>query len=170
MYGCESWTIKKAERRRINAFELWCWRRLLRYPLDSKEIQPVHPKGNQSWIFIVGTDAEAETPVLWTPEVKNRLTWKDPDSGKGWRWKEKGMTRWDGYMASPTQWTWVWVSSGSCWWTGKPGVLQSMGLQIVGHNWATELNYLKIWVGDAHSGAGNKSKISVKEVDLVQKS
>ena len=71
MYGCERWTVKKAEHRRIDAFELWCWRRLLRVPLDCKEIQPVHSKGDQSWVFIGMTDAEAETPVLWPPDVKN---------------------------------------------------------------------------------------------------
>ena len=70
MYGCESWTIKKAEQR-IDAFELWCWRRLLRVPLDCKEIQPVHPKGGQSWVFIGGTDVEAETPIFWPPDVKS---------------------------------------------------------------------------------------------------
>ena len=70
MCGCESWTIKKAERQRIDAFELWCWRRL-ESPLDCKEIQPVHSKGDQSWMFIGGTDAEAETPILWPPDVKN---------------------------------------------------------------------------------------------------
>ena len=71
MYGCESWTIKKAEHRRIDAFELWCWRRLLRGPLDCKEIQPVHSKGDQSWDFFRGNDAKAETPILWPPDVKN---------------------------------------------------------------------------------------------------
>ena len=70
MYGCESWTIKKGERRRIDAFELWYWRRLLRV-LDCKEIQPVHPKGDQSWVLIGRTDAEAETPILWPPDVKS---------------------------------------------------------------------------------------------------
>ena len=92
MYGCKSWTIKKAERQRIDVFELWCWRRLLRVPWDSKEIQPAHPKGNQSWIFTGRTDTEAETPILWPPDVKNWLIWKDPDAGKDWRWEEKGMT------------------------------------------------------------------------------
>ena len=94
MYGCESWTIKKAERRR--AFELWCWRRCLRSPLDCKEIQPVHSKGDQSWVFIGRTDAEAEAPILWPPDTKNWLMWKDPDAGKiecgkrgGWQ-----RTRW----------------------------------------------------------------------------
>ena len=71
MYGCESWTLKKAEHQRIDAFELRCWRRLLEIPLDCKEIQPVHPKGDQSWVFTGGTDVEAETPVLWPPHVKS---------------------------------------------------------------------------------------------------
>ena len=91
MYGCESWTIKKAECWRIDAFELWCWWRL-ESPLDCKEIQPVHPKGDQSWMFIGRTDVEAETPILWPPDVKSCLIWKDPDAGKDWRQKEKGMT------------------------------------------------------------------------------
>ena len=84
MYGCESWTIKKAEHRRIDIFELWC--------LDCKEIQPVHPKGNQSWIFIGRTDVETETLILWPPDGKNWLIGKDPDAGKDWRQEEKGMT------------------------------------------------------------------------------
>ena len=82
MYGCESWTIKKAERQRTDAFELWCWRRLLKSPLDSKEIQPVHPKGDQSWVFIGRTDAEAETPIVWPPDAKNCLIRKYPDAGR----------------------------------------------------------------------------------------
>ena len=81
-YGCENWTIKKAECRRINAFELWCWRRLLRVPGTNKEIQPVHPKGDESWVFIGRTDAEAEAPILWPPDAKRRLFGKDPDVGK----------------------------------------------------------------------------------------
>ena len=85
VYGCESWTKKKAEHRRIDAFELWCWRRLLKSPLDCNAIQPVHPKGNQSWVFIGRTDAQAETLILWQPEVKNWITGKDPDAGKDWR-------------------------------------------------------------------------------------
>ena len=71
MYGCESWTVKKAERQRIDAFELWYWRRLLRVPWTARRIQPVHPKGGQSWMFIGRTDAEAETPVLWPPAAKS---------------------------------------------------------------------------------------------------
>ena len=83
MYGCESWTIKKAKHRRNDAFELWCWRRLLRVPWRSlKDIQPFHPKGNQSWVFTGRTDAEAETPLLWPPDVKKRLIEKTLMPGK----------------------------------------------------------------------------------------
>ena len=90
MYGCESWTIKKAECWRIDAFKLWCWRRLLRVGL--KKIKPVNPKGNPPWIFIERTDAEAEAPILWPPDVKSWLIRKDPDAGKDWRQEEKGTT------------------------------------------------------------------------------
>jgi len=90
-YGCESWTMKKAEHWRTDAFELWCWRKLLS-PLDCKEVQPVNLKGHQSWIFFGRTDAEAETPILWPPDVKNWIIGKDPDAGKDWRQEETGMT------------------------------------------------------------------------------
>ena len=89
MYGCESWTVKKAEHQRIDAFVL---EKILERPLDCKEIQLVHPKGNQSWMFIRRTDAEAETPILQLPDAKNWLIWKDLDAGKDWRQEEKGMT------------------------------------------------------------------------------
>ena len=89
MYGCESWTIKKAECWRIDAFELWCWRRLWR--VSWMQGDPVHPKGNQSWIFIGRTDAEAETPILWPLDAKSWFIWKDPDAGNVWRQEEKGM-------------------------------------------------------------------------------
>ena len=137
----ESWALKN-----------WCFRtvvleKTLESPLDYKEIQPVHPKGNQSWMFIGRTDAEAETPILWPPDAKNWLMGKDPDAGKDWRWEEKGNDRGcSGWMSSPTQWTWVWARSGSWWWTGKSGMLQSMGLQRVWHNWATELKILRHYV------------------------
>ena len=118
----------------------------LESPLGCKEIQPVHPKGDPSWVFIRRTDAEAETPILWPPDVKNWLIWKDPNAGKDWRQKEKGTTRgWDGWMASLTQWTWVWLNSGSWWWTGRPGVLQFMGSERVRHDWATELNWTELF-------------------------
>ena len=136
MYGCKSWTIKKAECRRIYAFELWCWRRL-ENPLDCKEIQPVHPKGDQSWVFIGRTYVEwnSNTLATWWEELTHL---KRP-----WCWERlraggEGDNRgWDGWMASPTQWTWVWVNSRSQWWTGKPVMLQSMWLQRLGHDWET---------------------------------
>ena len=87
--------------------------------------------------------AEAETPVLWPPDAKGWPIWKDPDAGKDWGQEEKDRG-WDGWMASLTQWTWVWVDSGSWWWTGRPGVLRFMGSQRVGHNWETELNWTKL--------------------------
>ena len=94
MYGCESWTLKKAEHQKIDAFGLWCWRRLLRVPcLNCKEVQPVHPKGNQSWVFIGRTDVEADTPILWPPDVKSWLIWKNPNARKDWGQEEKGTMR-----------------------------------------------------------------------------
>ena len=132
---CEkSWELKN-----------WCFwtmvlKKTLESPLDCKEIQPVHPKGDQSWVFIGRTDAEAETPKLWPPHVKSWLIGKDPwcweGLGPGGEGDDRG---WDGWMASPTWWTWVWVNSGSWWRTGRPGVLRFMGSQRVGHDWATEL-------------------------------
>ena len=112
-------------------------------PLDCKEIQPVHPKGDQPWVFFGRNDAKAETPVLWPPHANNWLIGKDSDAGRDWGQEEKGMTEgWDGWMPSPTRWTWVWVNSGSWWWTQRPRVLRFMGSQRVGHDWATELNWI----------------------------
>ena len=113
----------------------------LESPLGCREIQPVHPKGDQSWVYIGRTDVEAETPILWPPDVKTWTHWKRP-----WCWErlkagEGDDTGWDGWMASPTQWAWVWVDCGSWWWTGRPGMLQFMGSQGVGHEWVTELNW-----------------------------
>ena len=118
----------------VLVFHSFLWPKTLESPLDCKEIQPVHPKGDQSGVFIGRTDVEAKTPILWPPDVKNWLSGKDPDAGKDWRQEEKGKTE-----DEVVGWTWVWVNSGSWWWTGKPGVLQSMGSQRVGHDWATEL-------------------------------
>ena len=138
MYGCESWTTKKAEHRRIDAlncgFREDSWESLAKRSNQSIE-------RNHSWIFIGRTDAEVEAPILWPPDAKSWLIRKDPDSGQDWSREEKGTTGWDGWMASLTQWTWVWARTWSWWSTGKPGVLQSMGLQRVGHDWATELNW-----------------------------
>ena len=134
----ENWALKN-----------WCfwtvvWEKTLESPLDSKQIQPVHPKRNQSWIFIGRTDVEAETPILWPPDAKTLLKrlWCQGRLKVG---AEGDNRRWDSWMALLTQWTWAWVSSRSWWWTGKPGVLQSMGLQKVGHDWATKLNWLNYW-------------------------
>ena len=112
----------------------------LESPLDCKDIQPVHPEGGQSWVFIGRTDAEAETPILWPPHAKSWLIGKDPDAGRVWGQEEKGTTGWDGWMASLTRWAWVWVNSRSWLWTGRPGMLLFMGSQRVGHDWVTELN------------------------------
>ena len=132
----ESWVLKN-----------WCfWTVVLEKTLEStlycKDIQPVHSKGDQSWVFIGRTDVEAEAPVLWPLDAKSWLIWKDPDAGKDWRQEEKGMTEdGDGSMASLTRWTWVWLNCRSWCLTRRPGVLQSMGSQRVGHDWATELKF-----------------------------
>ena len=109
--------------------------------LDCNEIQPVHPKGDQSWVFIGRTDAEAKTPILWSPHKKSWLIGKDPDAGRDWGRRRKGLQRmrWmDGITESMGM---SWVSSGSWWWTERPGVLWFMGSQRVGHDWVTELNW-----------------------------
>ena len=141
MYGCDSWTVKKAEHRRIDAFELWCWRRLLRVPWTAR-------RSNQSIlkVSVLGVHWKdwclrwnSNTLATWCEELTH---WKRP-----WRWErlraggEEDDRGWDSWMASSTGWTWVWVDSGSWWWTGRPGVLQFMGSQGVGHDWATKLNW-----------------------------
>ena len=124
MYGYESWTIKKVERLRIDAFELCYWRRL-ESPLDCKEIQPVHPKGNQ-WIRTIHWNDwcwiwSSNTLATWCEELTH---WKRPWCWESLKARGEGDVRgWDGWMASPTRWTWVWISSGSWWWTGRPGML-----------------------------------------------
>ena len=140
MYGCESWTIKKAEHRRIDAFELWCWRRLLRVPWTAR-------RSNQSILKEIIPEYWLEGLMLklklqYFGQLKKELIhWKRP-----WCWErlkaggEEDDRGWDSWVASPTQWTWVWVNSESWWWTGRPGVLKSMGSQRVEHDWATELN------------------------------
>ena len=145
-YGYESWSIKKAECWRIDAFELLCWR-LSRVPWTSN---PVHPKGDQSWVCIGSTDVEAETDT-WATWCEELTHLKRP-----WCWERlkaegEGDDRgWDGWMASPTQWTWVWVNSGSWWWTGRPGVLWFMGSQRVGHHWVTELILIQVYFKTKH--------------------
>ena len=145
MYGCESWTIKKAEGWRIDAFELWCWRRLLRVPWTAR-------RSNQSILKKISPEYSLEGPMLKLKlQYFGHLMWRTDSFektlilGKIEAGGEGDNRGWDGWMASPTQWTWVWVSSGRWWWTGKPGVLQSMGLQRVGHNWATEPSWM-YWI------------------------
>ena len=138
MYGCESW--KSFHKESWVPKNLCFWTvvlKTLESPLDCKEIQPVHPKGDQAWMFIGRANVEAETPILWPPGVKSWFIWKDPDAEGRRRRDDRG---WDGWMASPTQWTWVWVNSRSWWWTGRPGVLWFIGSQRVGYDWVTQLN------------------------------
>ena len=122
----------------------WCFwtvvlEKTLESPLDFKEIQPVHSEGDQPWDFFGRNDAKAETPVLWPPYAKSwKGLWYWEGLGVGGEGDDRG---WDGRMASLTRWTWVWVNSGSLWWTGRPGVLRFMGSQRVGHDWVTELNW-----------------------------
>ena len=130
----ESWTLKN-----------WCfWTVVLEKTLeshfDSKEIQSVHPKGNQSWMFFGRNEAEAESPIVWPPDAKNWLIGKDPDAGNDWR-QEKGTTE-DEKVGLHHRLMYMSLSKlQEFWWTGKPGVLQSLRSQRVGHNWATELNW-----------------------------
>ena len=126
----------------------WCFwtvvlEKTLKSPLDYK-IQPVHPKGDKSWVFIGRTHVEAETPILWPPHVKSWLIGKDPNAGGYWRQEETKRMSWlDGIINScPIRWAWVWVDSGSWWWTGRSDMLRFMGSQRVGHDWATELNWM----------------------------
>ena len=134
----------------------WCFwtvvlEKTLESPLDCKEIQLVHPKGGQSWVFIGRTDVEVETPSTLATSCEGLTHWKIL-----WRWEGLGTggegddRGWDGWMASRTQWTWVWVNSGSWWWTGRPGILWFMGWQTVGHDWETELNWTEEFLKEPH--------------------
>ena len=141
MYGCESWTIKKIECQRIHVFELWCWKRPLRVPWTARG-------SNQSILKEISPEYSLEGLMLKL-KLQYSTTWCEELTHlkRPWYWErlkaggEADDRGWDGWMASPTQWTRVWVNSGSWWWTGRPGVPQSMGLQRVGHDWVTELNW-----------------------------
>ena len=141
MYGCKSWTIRKAERWRIDAFELGCWRRLLRAPWTARG-------SNQSILKEISPRCSFEGLMLRLKlQYFGHLMWRVDSLEKPWCWERLGAGRegddrgWDGWVASLTPCTWVWVNSGSWWWTGRPGVLQFMGSHRVRHNWATELNW-----------------------------
>ena len=142
MYGCESWTIKKAERWRIDTFKLWCWRRLLRLPWTarrSNEIKPVSPKGNSTLNIHEksGCWSWSSNPLAtWWEEPTH---WKRPWCLERLKAGGEGDDReWDGWIASPTQWIWLWANLGRQWRTGKPGILQSMGMQRDGHDLVTK--------------------------------
>ena len=145
MYGCESWTIKKAEHWRIDAFKLWCWRRLLKVPWTAR-------RSNQSILKEISPEYSLEGLILKLKlQYFGHLMWRTDSFEKtlmlgkievGGEGDDRG---WGGWMASPSQWTWVWVSPGSWWWTGNPGMLQSMGSQKVRHNGATELKGTYYW-------------------------
>ena len=141
MYVCESWTVKKAERQRIDAFELWCWRKPLRVPWTAR-------RSNQSILKEISPECSLEGLMLklklqYFGHLTQVLThWKRPWCWKGLGAGGEGDDRgWDGWMASPIRCTWVWVNSGSWWWSGRPGVLWFMGSQRVRHDWVTELNW-----------------------------
>ena len=141
MYGCESWTVKKAERWRIDAFELWCWRRLLRVPGLQGDL--TSPSQRRSVLGILWKDWcwswNANTLAISCEDLTHwKRLWCWEGLGSGGEGDNRG---WDGWMASWTRWTWVWVNSGSWGWTGRPGMLWFMGSQRVGHDWATELNW-----------------------------
>ena len=144
MYGCESGIIKKAEHWRTDAFELWCWRRLLRVHWTVRRssqliLKEISPEYSLEGLML---KRNSNTLATWCEEL---IPWKRP-----WCWvrlkaRGEGDNRgWDGWMVSPTWWTWVWASSRSWWWTGKPGMLQSTGSQRVGYDWATELKWTLI--------------------------
>ena len=140
MYGCESWTIKKAKHQRIDAFELWCWRRLLKVPWTAR-------RSNQSILKEISPGCSLEGLMMKLKlQYFGHLMGRADSLEKTWYWKRlkaggEGDNRgWDGWMASLTQWTWVWVDSGCWWWTGRPGMLWYMGLWVR-HDWVTEPNW-----------------------------
>ena len=141
MYGCERWTVKKAERQRTDAFELWCWRRLLRVPWTAR-------RSNHSILKEISPESSLQGLMLKLKLQYFRHMMRRTDSfemtlmlGKIEGRRRRVDRGWDGWMASPTQWTWIWVNSGSWWWTGRPGMLQFMGLRRVRHDWEIELNW-----------------------------
>ena len=145
MYGCESWTIKKAEHWRIDAFDLWCWRRLLRVSWTARRSNQSILKEISPGCSLVGLMLKLKLQyfghLMWRVDSFEKTLMLGKIEGR----RRRGRQRMDGWMASPTQWTWVWVDSGSWWWTGRPGVLQFMGSQRVVHDWATELNWTDPW-------------------------
>ena len=144
MYECESWTIKKVERWRNDAFELWCWRRLLRVPWTTRRSNPsilkeIGPKYSLEWLMLKLKFQSFGHLMRRSNSLEKTLMLGKIETGEG------DDTAWDGWRASLIQWTWVWASSRSWWWTGKPGMLQSLRSQRVRHDWVTELNWTEKW-------------------------
>ena len=142
MYGCESWTMKKAEHWKIDAFELWFWRRLLRVPRTARRsnqsiLKEVSPRCSLEGLMLK-LKLQYFGHLLWRVDSLEKTLMLGKIEGRRSRGWQRG---WHGWMTSPTRWTWVWIDSGSRWWTGRPGVLQFMGWQRVGHDWVTELNW-----------------------------
>ena len=143
MYECESWAIKKAEHQRIDAFELWCWRRLLRVPWTAR-------RSNQSILKEISPECSLEGLMLKLKlQYFGHLMWRADSFEKTLMLGqimvgEEGDDRWDGWMTSSTQWTWIWINSESWWWTGKPGVLQSTGSLRVRYDWAERLSWTEL--------------------------
>ena len=164
MYGCESWTVKKAECWRIDGFELWCWRRLLRAPWTARRSNQSILKEISPGISLEGMKRKLKLLTLAT-SCEELTHWKRLWCWEGlWAGGEGDHRGWDGWMASLTRWTCVWLSSRSLWWTGRPGVLWFMGSQIIGHDWATELNWTEY--GLAHQ---SKSQFSPQPVPPTKK-
>ena len=145
MYGCESWTVKKAELRRIDAFELWCWRRLLRVPWTARRSNQSILKEISRGISLEGLMLKLKLQyvghLMWRVDSLQKTLMLGGIGGRG----EADDRGWDGWMASLTRWAWVWVNSGSWWWTGRPGMLRFMVSQRVGQDWVTELNWTERW-------------------------
>ena len=141
MYGCESWTTKKAECRRIDAFELWYWRRILRVPWTARGSNQFILKEISPEYSLEGLMLKLKLQYFGHQMQKTNSFEKMLMGWERWKAEEEDDRGWDGWMASPTRWTWAWTSSGSWWWTGRPGMLRVMGSQRVGHDWATDKNW-----------------------------
>ena len=169
MYGCESWTVKKAECWRIDAFELWCWRRLLRVPWtarrSSQSILKIRP-GCSLVGLILKLKLQYSGHLMRRADSRKR-PWFWEGLGAGGEGDDRGR---DGWMASLTRWRWVWVNSGSWWWIGRPGVLWFVGSQRVGHDWVTELNWCQYHMsvlGFLHSSVSKSSACNAGDPDLI---
>ena len=143
MYGCKSWTVKKAEHRRIDAFELWRWRRILRVSWTARRsnqsiLKEISPGCSLEWLMLK-LKLQCFGHLMWRVDSFKKTLMLGGIGGR----RKRGPQRWDGWMASQTQWRWIWVNSRSWWWTLRPGVLWFMGLQRVRHNWVTEL--IRTW-------------------------